>query len=482
MTDIRNVVLISIDDLRYDCVGPARQTAWRDRHGLTVETPTFQDLANSGKLFHNVVSSSSYTPPSHASMFSGLYPKNHGVKTFFNSFREEAGTIAELLSSEGFHTTAWIENVALEILEVTKGFDLVRCPFERDHLDLFNIVDAASETDRTFLFIHLFDVHKPYIHTPGGQERHRYNEQYLSELQSILDGVCDPITMRDAAKAEARDQVKRYDDLPNSLKEYAMFRSLDYLIRQELEAQVGERRFQYLAEMYTRGVEVFDTGRFQDLINGIRNAFPEDYLLIVTSDHGETRCRWEDREDFMNSFNVSEGAVRVPLFVESDQWMPEIDSTTPVSHVDLAPTIADVVGVDWHPPVDGVSLANEGPDWDRRLFNESWFYEGGADFFGKISEPGDGGLSEASVRQGQYKFVRSFAETGSPERALYDLEADPFEQEPLPDDHEQYQPLSAELESYLDGVDLSCEPDLEGSRSDDMEERLQALGYLESGN
>ncbi|RXK47439.1 sulfatase family protein [Halorientalis pallida] len=479
MSGIENVVLVSIDDLRYDCIGPAKPTGWLDQHGLTVETPTFDRLAETGTLFHDTVSTSSYTPPSHASLFSGLYPKNHGVKTFFNSMSPGVDTLAEAFSRDGYRTTAWIENIALDILDVTRGFDTVRCPFEEDEHDLFEFVEAAGETDRTFTFVHLFDVHKPYIHTPGGGERHQYNERYLSELGSILDGICDPSAMLDAAEAEAREQVDRYDDLPDSLREYATYRSLDYLIRQELESQVGDDRFQYLAEMYARGVEVFDTGRFADLIERLRAVMPEDYLLIVTSDHGETRCRWRDREDFFNSFNVSEGAVRVPLFVESDQWAPAVDQSTPVNHVDLAPTIADVVGLEWDGPADGVSLAGEGPDDDRYLYNESWFYEGGANFFGTIRDPGDGGLSEAAVRQYPYKFVRSFAETGSPERALYHIEADPLERDPLPDNHEMYEPLALALESYLDGVSQSCEPNLEQRNSDEMEERLRALGYLE---
>src|SRR5438270_8918567 len=67
-----NVVVITIDTLRPDhlhCYGYGR-----------IETPTLDRIAQSGVLFENAVTQTPLTPPSHASIFTGLNPPTHKVR------------------------------------------------------------------------------------------------------------------------------------------------------------------------------------------------------------------------------------------------------------------------------------------------------------------------------------------------------------------------------------------------------------------
>src|SRR5665647_1619122 len=67
-----NVVVITIDTLRPDhlhCYGYA-----------AIETPTLDRIAKSGVLFENGVTQTPLTPPSHASIFTGLNPPTHKVR------------------------------------------------------------------------------------------------------------------------------------------------------------------------------------------------------------------------------------------------------------------------------------------------------------------------------------------------------------------------------------------------------------------
>lgn len=480
------IVLISVDDLRYDCVSQADEPALFDMYGLDSSehtTDTIDSLWEEGTGFEYATSASSYTPPSHGSLFTGQYPSDHGVRTFFNKMSDDTETIAELAANAGFETHAWIENIALDMLDVTKGFDRTVCPFESDDENLFEFVDTAlSSSDPVFLFVHLFDVHKPYLYTTGGEERHRYNDDYPVVLDEVLPEGLTASSMVADAKAEARETVDNYDNLSDSLAEYAHYRSLDYLLRQRLEESVDEERFKYLVELYRKGVEKFDRGRLADLLETIRSGLDDQYLLTLTSDHGEAKCEWRGRTDFMNSFNVSEGATRVPWIFETDLNGFEsnlVAEDTTVSHVDLYPTVADLLDEPTAAQtVRGHSLLSGIPD-DRSLFTESWYYEGGVNFFGNVSEPGSGGLSEIAIREGSYKLVRAFEDTGTKDASLYHVD-DILERNDISgENQDEYERLQEHLDQYLDDLDPVCEPDITDDDSDRLESRLRALGYLE---
>ena len=69
-----NIILIVVDTLRADylhCYG------YKDEL-----TPNIDDIARSGARFENVYSASNFTAPAFASLFTALYPAQHGVYDF----------------------------------------------------------------------------------------------------------------------------------------------------------------------------------------------------------------------------------------------------------------------------------------------------------------------------------------------------------------------------------------------------------------
>ena len=66
-----DIILISIESLRYDHVSYAGYKR--------ATTPTLDQLAAEGAIFTNAVSTTSWTLPAHASLFTGLYNSAHGV-------------------------------------------------------------------------------------------------------------------------------------------------------------------------------------------------------------------------------------------------------------------------------------------------------------------------------------------------------------------------------------------------------------------
>ena len=113
----KNLLLISIDTLRPDhlgCYGRGRDTS-----------PTIDGLASAGVRFADVTSASPWTLPSHATMFTGLYPSHHGVKDHVNALSDDTVTLGEEFQEHGFQTFAVVNtyNIAEPEFGLRQGFD-----------------------------------------------------------------------------------------------------------------------------------------------------------------------------------------------------------------------------------------------------------------------------------------------------------------------------------------------------------------------
>ena len=117
--DPPNVVMILIDTLRADhlgCYGYARPIS-----------PNIDALAEAGTLFENAVAQSSWTGPSVASLFTSVYPSQHGMTQFGSTLAPEHPTLAEELRSGGYRTLAVSANFAFvnQRKGLLRGFDQI---------------------------------------------------------------------------------------------------------------------------------------------------------------------------------------------------------------------------------------------------------------------------------------------------------------------------------------------------------------------
>src|SRR5215470_14037394 len=177
-----NVVVVTIDTLRPDhlhCYGYRK-----------IETSTLDGIAQAGVLFENAVTPTPLTPPSHASIFTGLYPTRHHVRdTGGFILQPSATTLATILEQQGWDTAAFISSAVLKkLFGLNQGFavydDQMPKPGDsRDFLDdperrAGDTVDRALQWLDTqsgkpyFLWVHLYDPHMPY------QPPSPYKEQY----------------------------------------------------------------------------------------------------------------------------------------------------------------------------------------------------------------------------------------------------------------------------------------------------------------
>src|SRR5438105_2696654 len=169
----QNVLLITIDTLRADAMSS---------YGGPAKTPNLDALAARGTRFDFAHAHATLTRPSHASILTGTYPYENGVRDH-SGYRLKAGlpTIASMLKEKGFATGAFVGGVPLERrFGLDGGFDVYDDHFGRtgNNSDFTlaerpagEVVDAAlkwlgGRQGRWFAWVHEFDPHAPYTPPP----------------------------------------------------------------------------------------------------------------------------------------------------------------------------------------------------------------------------------------------------------------------------------------------------------------------------
>jgi arylsulfatase A-like enzyme/Flp pilus assembly protein TadD len=180
-----NVVVITIDTLRPDhlhCYGYDK-----------IETPTLDQIAQSGVLFEKGVTQTPLTPPSHASIFTGLNPPTHKVRdTGGFVLSPSIPTLASLLQQQGWDTAAFISSA---VLKKKFGFEHGFAVYDDQMPRPGNAQDFLEDAERRagdtvdhaikwlegrsdkpfFLWVHLYDPHAPYA--PPSPFREQYKDR-----------------------------------------------------------------------------------------------------------------------------------------------------------------------------------------------------------------------------------------------------------------------------------------------------------------
>ena len=185
-------------------------------------------------------------------------------------------------------------------------------------------------------------------------------------------------------------------------------------------------------------------------------------LVAVTGDHGEA---FGEHGEIAHSIFVYDTTLRVPLVIAGGAVAArEID--TPVSHVDLAPTLMRLLGV---PPLDadGLDLA---PLFDGRSLPSRELY---AESFAPLLDFGWSPLR--SVRADGWKFIEA------PRPELYAVDRDAAEtMDRAAADTDRLASLRDRLKRYGASADLP--PVLAGGVDREARSRLMALGYVTGSN
>lgn len=309
----KRIILVSIDTLRYDCVGYQPEKKELKNNGVLdlLDTPNLDEIAKKSLCFMQAISTSTYTTSAHASILTGLNPPKHGVRAFYDTkLSDKVLSMAEIFKKSGYITVFATDIIELfEPLDLTRGFSHI---FMKQDKELYNFLEENKE-ENVFLFVHFFDVHEPYL---------------LSDYE-IYDGY----------NTDFYEMIKFLSKKNNVILDNTIKKP--YELWKVLRSKIGNNIDSFLP-FYVKGVTKFDKGRFKEFMSQLKRLrFINDSLLMIFSDHGEGRCIEDDQNIFSHAGFPFENVIRVPLMVFSDEIKPGVVDTQ-VSLIDLFPTALEI--------------------------------------------------------------------------------------------------------------------------------------------
>ncbi|SEH39792.1 choline-sulfatase [Halopenitus malekzadehii] len=454
----KNVVFLVLDSLRTDRVSA---------YNADVEfTDHIQQLADSSIVFENAVTQAPWTLPSHASMFTGEYPWEHGTTHAKSYFDEDRETFVSAFRDAGYDTAAITPNVWITPHKgMTEDFDHVE-----------NFLGTADNR----LSVRLSKAFAKFYHALGETPRRILGRQ-IDRVFRLFD-VDDSTQSEETVDAVTEYLASREDDdrpfflYTNLMEPHEPYRPPDrYADRHGVapDATIPHRQkdvftmddidFDQLERVYDASVDYTDdlVGRIVAALedNGLR----EDTVVVLLSDHGQ--ALGENGGEFGHQFTVAEPVINTVLFVSHPDLA--VDRVTdPIELRSLSRLVPYYAGIAPEPTHEDV--------FPKTVLGGCEYPQ---NFTGYI--PTD--RWDEYYRKHRYAkrdgvtVVKSVTEDGDATYEAYDHEAD--ESIAVPPDLKAAVNRTGDVDADADDAD-GDRPD-EGNRPVDgaVEDRLEQLGY-----
>ncbi len=367
-----------------------------------VQTPRIDSLAGRGALFEQAFAHTPMTLPSHANILLGLTPQVHGVSDNARSIVSAGFTsLAEVLKGRGYGTAAFVSAFPLDSrFGLDQGFDVYD--------------DSYSSQP-----------------APGEIWSERSAEKTVAVARAWISGQ----------KGKWFCWIHIWDP-------HAYYHPPEPFATK------------FAADLYSGEVAYVDTELEKLLGDGKRDGWTEQTLIILTSDHGESLGEHGEATHGYFAYNST---LHIPLIIAGPGIKP-IRVREAVSHIDLFPTVCDLLGFDPPEGLMGESLKSAlsgKPRKPRPIYFEAL---------------------EASINRG-WAPLRGFIEDGKkyidlPIPELYDLAKDFDEANNLAAGTDL-----AVFRKKMEALSKAAGPrSISASRSPDAETRdkLRSLGYIVS--
>ena len=428
--DKPDVIVITIDTLRKDRTSV---------HAYDIDTtPFIASLAADGAVFDQAVATGSHTAPTTASIFTSLYPLQHGITTGFFALRHHhfhtdklddtlttlatippvITTLPEAFEEAGYKTFGVAGNVNIcEELGFSSGFDNFRLLDDADPkthsapraellVDQLMAWDAELRgPDPVFVYLHFMDPHAP----------HNREAPWAEPFAAQVTG-----------------------DGPQAKVDAAYASEIAYT-----DAQI-ERAFKHFG-------------------------WSRDAIVVFVSDHGEGF----GEHGLRGHGRALYGEVTDILFTVRSPGVAAQRIAEPVSSIDLLPTVASLAGIPTDPRWQGLDLSplllgtEAASRWQRRLMERP--------IYGTVRRGPQDGQPRHSVTMGRMRLLGNDARW-----ELYDRAVDPAELHDLSADRPQdVQVLSALIDRYRQTPPTAPAAEVTVELSVNDIEQLKMLGYVE---
>jgi len=390
-----NIVFIAIDTLRADRLG----CYGHDR----VTSPHLDALAARGVRFAQHISPHIPTHPGYTTMFSGKDVLSHQIVTQGGKvdLAESVHLLPQVLQRRGYFTAA-ADNMGRWF---NRGYDLYEgynwnqdpsgawLKAEAVNGTALRVLDACEQQDKPwFCFLHYWDPHTPYL-PPAPFSRMFY-----------------PGDEKDPGNTSAHEMMHEYPAFQYYFQEWMPGLTDVEFPKAQYDAEIAYVDAA-LAHVFTK-VEQMKSG--------------QDTAIIITSDHGE---ELDEHQMWFDHHGLYETNLHVPLLM----YHPERLSGGQVreglsSHVDLAPTVLDLLGL--------AEAAEEERMEGRSLLPALDEGAGAVTDRDAVYITECAWMKKRGFRTPRYKFIESLYDElhKRPPFELYDLQADPGEQHNLADE------------------------------------------------
>lgn len=407
----RKIVLIMTDSQRWDYVNCYRETG--------LKTPCIDRLAAQGVRYERAYTTQPVCQPARAGIFTGQYPHSVGSWTNSSGISDNAHSVGERLQLDGVHTAF----IGKWHLDGGDYFGLGRCPkgWDPDYwYDMKCYLDELSEQERqdsrNSSLMKERDFPEDFLYG------HRCSNRAIDFLKKYHEDdfllVVSYDEPHDPSLCPAPYSTMYQDfQFPKSKNIWDTMEN-----KPEYQKVWGARNMEVDKDKLTLKSPFFfgcnsyvdhEIGRVADAVE----QYAPDALIIYTSDHG----------DMMFSHNLwakgpcaYDEITRIPFIIKGPGVPAGVVDSNPVSHINITPTILDLMGAKLPAVLEGKSLAPEIENPEIRV-NEHVFME-----FGRyeVDHDGFGGFQiMRSVFDGRYKLSVNLLSSDE----LYDLETDPDE-------------------------------------------------------
>lgn len=336
--DAPNVVMLILDTVRADYMslyGAAEST-----------TPNLERWARQGAVFDQAYATSSWTTPSHASLFTGQYPGVHGA-SFTTRLADEHLTLAELLQSHGWATGGFTANFAATPIEsgLAQGF-----------LRYEDLKNSPSEIARSTTITQADNVLRAWTALASGRGIRVALSRFLS---SDFEPRLTELAHDSKSAAEVRAQFDGWlDALPPRRPFFAFLNFFDAHAPYAPPAPYDAlfRGTPPASGRYRGAIRYLDD-QVDSLFRSLeRRGLLENTVVVVTSDHGE---QWDEHGLTAHANSLYRQVLHVPLVFWYPKAVPAgLRISHPVTGRDVAATILELLAIEPAPAIGGASLAS----------------------------------------------------------------------------------------------------------------------------
>jgi len=508
-----NVVLIVMDAVRaqnMSLYGYERET-----------TPHLKEISKNCVLYKNAISTSYWTLPSMASLFTGTYVSRHSLVTMGDVLDSRFITIAEMLKKEGYRTFGICRNPFISSFTgLDRGFEILydyqqmrRRAIKSIVYNFFSLRQSEREHQNQLMKSNEKSVRNTAVNKASILQL-LIKSKYLQDILWNIEGCIDKSAtyMNQRAKELIKKRKTRrepfflyihYNEahtpyiIPRKFREKfspVPLRRKPLYVNQHHQAyysgkiKMGKSDFQILQILYDGAINYLDLKIYEIFLFLEKQELLDNTLLIITSDHGD--CIGEHGIIF-HVFCLYDNLIKIPLLINYPAEMNHQGiETRIVQSVDIFPTIIETIGVidpTLYSQFQGNSLTSNGYFKSKTKPDEYAISELLNPFYSCWLKQMKGTLKKydrqlISIRTREAKYI--YSSDGKDE--FYDMKKDPnelnnliYSKDPrIVELKEKLRPWLNDFTSLYDKKRYESKGESKVKFDEEMKKRLKQLGYI----